>query len=52
MEIYVEIYFDRLTCTEHKLHHLLRVERGVTYDLRNQNTYPLPLTGQIVKKFI
>ena len=39
-----KLYFDRLTCTEHKLHHLLPVERGVTYDLRNQNTYPLPLT--------
>ena len=36
-----KLYFDRLTCIEHKLHHLLHVERGVTYDLRNQNAYSL-----------
>ena len=39
-----KLYFHRLTCTEHKLHHLLPVGKGVTYDIRKQNTYPLPLT--------
>ena len=37
-------YFDRLKSNIHKLHHLLPERRDVSYPLRNQNAYPVPLT--------
>ena len=40
-----KIYFDRLKRNIHKLHHLLPERRDVSYTLRNQNAYPVPLTG-------
>ena len=37
-------YFDRLKSNINKLHHLLPERRDVSYPLRNQNAYPVPLT--------
>ena len=37
-------YFARLKSNSHKLHHLLPERGDVSYPLRNQNAYPVPLT--------